>query len=407
MYPHRIRLRGPWQYEPLTATRIDADGVHPLEGTCPAPGKLKVPTAWSETPLAGFHGRVRFRRSFHKPRTLDPDECLWLAFGGVDYFAEVFLNGERLGSHAGYFEPFAFEISSLLEMRNELLVDVDLPCEAAHDVRYLFRGLGDGADGGIWHDVVLEVRPPVRLTHVRVQPPSAESGASKTLRLSGQVLGEISTPLGLDISLNSQSLVHQRVEATPGGTPLQWSFPVEDLEAWQTWDRGSAAVHELRLDLHGAARTLDQYAVPFGITEFPEAREDHVQPHPVRAVSQHEMTWAQQAARWRSEARRFVRVPGRVLPEALYLQLDRAGIALCQDFPAGVHAADDPPSRHEAVRQARAMVRQLGHHPSIVRWCCSAGGPETINSLHEAVRQAIQEEDPSRPCVLAVPSPEA
>ena len=37
-----------------------------------------------------------------------------LRFEGVDYFAKVWLNGELLGEHEGYLEPFSFDVTERL-----------------------------------------------------------------------------------------------------------------------------------------------------------------------------------------------------------------------------------------------------------------------------------------------------
>src|SRR3546814_5790112 len=42
-----------------------------------------------------------------------------LHFGAVDWHAEVFVNGQKAGEHKGGFDPFTFNISSLLEGRGE------------------------------------------------------------------------------------------------------------------------------------------------------------------------------------------------------------------------------------------------------------------------------------------------
>jgi len=159
-------------------------------------------------------------------------------------------------------------------------------------------------------------------------------------------------------------------------------------------------VHELCIELHGAARTLDSQTVPFGIRDFHEVRQDGGDPQLVSLVSPQIETWSQQVARWQKAGTTFVRVPGRVMPEEVYAELDRAGIAVWQDFPVGAGQASDREAVAEAVRQARIMVRQIGHHPSISLWCCGAPGPNAVNDLHSAVGQAIQEADPLRPCVL-------
>src|SRR6266581_1383182 len=100
MYPHRIRLRGPWEYEALAP----AAGDQPLP--LPAPGRMTMPCAWGDGPLAGFAGRVRFRRRFGYPGRLDAHERVWLTFAGASDRAAVSLNGTPLGRHEG---PGGFE----------------------------------------------------------------------------------------------------------------------------------------------------------------------------------------------------------------------------------------------------------------------------------------------------------
>src|SRR5690242_8991569 len=100
MYPHRIRLRGPWDCEPLARAVKQADGRTEMvpEGL-PPPCRIIMPCRWSEGGLAGFTGRVRFRRRFGRPRHLDTHEAVWLTFAGVDATTLVVLNGTPLGRH--------------------------------------------------------------------------------------------------------------------------------------------------------------------------------------------------------------------------------------------------------------------------------------------------------------------
>jgi hypothetical protein len=85
--PHRMTLRPPWEQEALP------------------------------------DGRVRFRRRFGRPRTLGANETVWLV-GDVPTGAEVRLNGELLGV-AG--ERFAFEVTTRLDVRNEVIVTATGP----------------------------------------------------------------------------------------------------------------------------------------------------------------------------------------------------------------------------------------------------------------------------------------
>src|ERR1700730_15097580 len=98
MVPHRIRLRGPWEFEPVS-------GPGPL----PAPGRMTMPCRWRDGGLPGFSGRGRFRRHFGYPGRIDDFERVWLTFAGVDGKAEIHLNGHFLGSLPD--GPFEFEVT--------------------------------------------------------------------------------------------------------------------------------------------------------------------------------------------------------------------------------------------------------------------------------------------------------
>ncbi len=118
---------------------------------------MTIPCRWAEGGLGPFNGRVRFTRRFQWPGRLESPERLWLVLGSVDYYATVWLNGELLGGHEDPFESFAFDITSPVQSRNELVVEVDLPAEGGTLSRMARSGLPSGS-GGLCGEVALEVR---------------------------------------------------------------------------------------------------------------------------------------------------------------------------------------------------------------------------------------------------------
>lgn len=187
MYPHRIRLRGPWDYQPLErlVTRPDG-GAERQTDSLPGAGRMTMPCRWGDGGLGTFAGRVRFIRRFGRPRYLNEQERAWLTFAGVSGKADVTLNGQSLGSHDND-GPFEYEITPLLQERNELVVDV----EAASD------------RGGLWGEAALEVRCTVFLRGVRAWREGAR------LHVAGEVAGNHETPLELYVLLNNAT-VHYR-----------------------------------------------------------------------------------------------------------------------------------------------------------------------------------------------------
>ncbi|MEP6949941.1 MAG: glycoside hydrolase family 2 TIM barrel-domain containing protein [Ginsengibacter sp.] len=72
--------------------------------------------------LTYYESSVWYRKSFSYTKT---DERLFLHFGAINYLADVYLNGEKLGSHEGGFTPFQFEITGKVKDQNRLVVRVN------------------------------------------------------------------------------------------------------------------------------------------------------------------------------------------------------------------------------------------------------------------------------------------
>lgn len=87
---------------------------------------LKVPGDWNtqSEQLFFYEGSVWYKKSFdyqHRPNTR-----VFVYFGAANYFADVYLNGKKLGQHEGGFTPFNFEITNLVrDSGNFLIVKVD------------------------------------------------------------------------------------------------------------------------------------------------------------------------------------------------------------------------------------------------------------------------------------------
>jgi beta-glucuronidase len=87
---------------------------------------LQVPGDWNTQAdqLFFYEGTVWYKKSFDYQRR--PDTRVFVYFGAANYFADVYLNGEKLGQHEGGFTPFNFEVTKLVkDTGNFLVVKVD------------------------------------------------------------------------------------------------------------------------------------------------------------------------------------------------------------------------------------------------------------------------------------------
>jgi beta-galactosidase/beta-glucuronidase len=144
--PHRIRLRGPWQYEPLLRyRRLDDGQIETLTNDLPPAGKITMPADWSESLGADYRGQVRYTRRFTCPTGIEPGMRVVLVIDGVNHSARVLLDERPLGEIADTNTPWQCDIGEHLSERHLLCVIVDMPADAAESV------------GGLVGEVRLEI----------------------------------------------------------------------------------------------------------------------------------------------------------------------------------------------------------------------------------------------------------
>lgn len=395
---------------------------------------MVVPSNWHLAGLSNYAGTVFFRRRFARPGGTEGRRSL-LHFHGVDYFAEVWLNGVRLGAHEGYFAPFAFEVTELLARDNELLVRVSAPKEAPGawpDRKRLIKGIfqhhdcrpgawdsergQDEGSGGIWNRVGLEIVPATYLAGLRVdaRPPAVADGPARLT-----VLVEIDSPGGsparLRLGVHNHPPYGREVEVLsdttfdPAAGRREHRFGLELAEPrlWWSWDQGEPNLYRLEAVLETAAAGRDSLEVAFGVRELRIADDTtwwlngrRIFPRGTNLIPTQWLAGYDQAAiesdvALLKEANvNAVRAHAHVNRDEFYAACDRAGLLVWQDFALQWSYEESDWFRAEAARQIAAMGRHLYNHPSIVVWCCHnepSFNRETLDPLLAAALRAVDE----------------
>ena len=87
---------------------------------------LQVPGDWNhqDARLEYYEGTLWYERDFDFSKI--DGERYFLYFGAVNYRADVYLNGQKVGVHEGAYDPFNFEITALVQNgKNEVIVRAD------------------------------------------------------------------------------------------------------------------------------------------------------------------------------------------------------------------------------------------------------------------------------------------
>jgi beta-galactosidase/beta-glucuronidase len=177
------------------------------------------------------------------------DRRLWLCFDGVDWEAQVYLNGVLLGHHRGYHEPFRFDITSkVVNGENALAVRVIdglaygeplwawsiFPDIRAERQRYTPRradsiqghlpiGYHCGTGFGIWREVCLEETGPVRIDTVFVRNDLSDGKARVKVELDGK-------PADVRVDVLPENFEGRSYTATSTTPTLEISMP--DAKVW-------------------------------------------------------------------------------------------------------------------------------------------------------------------------------
>ena len=110
-YAASVSLDGDWHFlaDPGGALQVQqlasAANVRPTS----------VPSSWQSqfADLRDYAGVAWYWRDI-SIQSLSPDQVAILRFGAVDYLADVYLNGQKVGRHEGGYTPFEFDVTSLL-----------------------------------------------------------------------------------------------------------------------------------------------------------------------------------------------------------------------------------------------------------------------------------------------------
>lgn len=149
---------------------IDLDGSWRLNGE-----EVMIPSCW---PVDFTTGKTFIKEGIYtKEIYIDEQEKgkqFILRFYGIDYYADIWLNGRHVGFHEGGYDSFEFNITSFISFGTDNLLEVkvkDIDSDSP-DYSYILHGKQDwyGNVSGIWQPVELLISNLPYIKDVRVYP---------------------------------------------------------------------------------------------------------------------------------------------------------------------------------------------------------------------------------------------
>ena len=401
-----LNLNGRWDYRVLPAADSRdrwADGEP--DGTIVVPFPIESALS-GVTRRVGPDERLWYSRTFAVPADWSGDRVL-LHFGAVDWRADVWVNGVKLGSHRGGYDPFTFDATDALNESGEqtLTVAVRDPTDAAAQPRGKQvrdpRGIWYTPATGIWQTVWLEPVPETAITGLTIEPDFDRQRVRVTVAASGDATVRLAVREARaqesPNSYSTASVAEPVVVAGKAGEPIELTVPIV-----QFWSPREPWLYALDVELIGDGAIHDSAGSYFALRKV-ELKQDEagvprffLNNEPLFQYGPLDQGYwpdgnltapTDAALRYDLEVTKrlgfnMVRKHVKVEPARWYHHCDRLGLLVWQDMPSGFRAggrgtiprgfADEaqvaPEDAEQFEKELTAVVGALKNHPSIVAW---------------------------------------
>ncbi len=362
-------------------------------------GQILVPFA-IESSLSGVgktvgaDNRLWYRRSFDQTVTRQPGDRIILNFGAVDWQAEVWLNGVKVGSHTGGYTPFSVDVTGPWKDggRQELVVAVWDPSDAHWQPRGKQvrrpEGIWYTSVTGIWQTVWLEVRPEQAVDSLKITPDLA--GQKVVVRPTSQTAARAGVRPVAEVSVFAGNLL---VGQATGEVNNDVAVAIPGPRAWSPED---PFLYDIRVRLLQGAAVADDITSYVGMRSVAVGKDENgfnrilLNGRPYFMCGPLDQGWwpdglytapTDEALLFDVEmTRRFgfnmARKHVKVEPSRWYYHADRLGLLVWQDMPSGdkyikpteADIVRSPESAANFRAEWRAIMESVWNNPCVVVW---------------------------------------
>ncbi len=395
-----------------------------------------------------FYADFWYRNEFSVPAPA-PGKHAWLNFDGINWKADIFLNGHKLGRVEGGFMRGRFDVTALLARtgKNALAIRIEKNATpgSVREKNWQSPDKNGGALGadnptfhssvgwdwiptirgrntGIWNNVYLATTGAVTLEDPFVQtslplPDTSSAGVSVevTLRnlearpVSGVLRGSFGEQrFDLPVSIDAASAKIVKLDATNTA-----ALHLQNPKLWWPAGYGEPNLYPVELEFETANRVIsDAKSFLAGVRQFTYSEEGGSLRMWIngRRFIPRGGNWGFSESMLRYRAREYdaaIRYHsdmhmtmirnwvGQIGEDAFYDACDRYGVVVWQDFwLANPWDGPDPDDNQLFLRNARDTVARIRNHASIGLYCGRNEGfpPEP---LEQGIRQALAELHPS------------
>jgi len=340
---------------------------------------------------------------------------VWLAFHGINYRANIWINGRKVAGSdqvAGAFRRYEFNVTQFVRAGAKNIVAVEVSAPHANELGITWvdwNPTPPDKDMGLWQEVVLYASGPVALRHAAVETKldlPATDKAHLTVRaelqnasnapvkgvLRGTILGA-AAPIEFSQDVKLQAGERRSIAITPDQSP---ALDVRNPKLWWPYQMGEPYLHRLALKfVVDKGLASDLLNIPFGIVQTDsELTPDGYRLFKVngKPVLVRGGGWAPDMMLRIKQSRReaefryvkemglnTIRLEGKLEDETFMERADREGILVmagwccCDAWEKWGKWGDE--NRRVSVDSLRDQILRLRAHPSILVWLNGSDNP--------------------------------
>jgi beta-galactosidase/beta-glucuronidase len=379
-------LNGLWDYAITSSLKQSADNWE---------GQILVPYP-IESALSGVKKQVTpdqkiwYKRTFTIPNGWNGQRVL-LHFGAVDWKANVWVNGHKVGDHQGGYGAFTFDITDELktEGKQQITVSVWDPSDAGyqpHGKQSLHpRGIWYTSASGIWQTVWLEPVPDVSISKLKLTPDIDHNllhiKATGNKKSSAYTVKAVAYADGKQVG---------KIRSSLGKTA---NMPIHDMKLWSP---KHPFLYDLTVTILKNGHQVDQVKSYFGMRKIQLGHDqegyvrlflnnkplfefgpldqgywpDGIYTAPTDDALEYDIKMT------KALGFNMIRKHVKVEPQRWYYYTDKIGLLVWQDMPSGdKHIQPNEKDIHRVAQSAHDFKMELDeliaehyNHPSIVTW---------------------------------------
>ena len=383
--------------------------------------RVSLPHTNIVLPWHGFDNHeYQFTSTYRKRFTLpEPPNGrrVVIQFDGAMTVSTVFLNGAKLGEHAGGYTPFEFDVTDVVRP-GENVLEVSVDSSERPDVPPNGYVVDYLTFGGIYRDAHLHYRPQVHIADVFVRPSGLLTDQKRVEIDVALVNTGAARSVWLELAVEDQGqavagTVFEAVLGTGEQAVLTLALPLPaNLHLWSPEDPYRYGIASALFADGGLSEMLDDHgAFPYGFREVaftPNGLSVNGEVRKLRGLNRHQsypyIGYGAPARLQRKDADilkdelgvNIVRTSHYPQSPHFLDRCDEIGLLVFEEIP-GWQFIGDEDWQALSLDNVQRMIRRDRNHPSIVMWGVRINESPDDEAFYQRTNALARQLDPTRP----------